>query len=613
MHTDRRTRNRVRFIFWALLTLVCSAAVVLARGQERGSLERKSLASQNRAVHYANVFGARVDAERMSHPIFKSGYQELAAAVRNQILSDSRVARVRAWQTKGVLVFSSDQQSQEGVLKAPSDPGIVGAVKGQTVSIVGTEEFAADSQARAAPTELLKTYVPLRGLDGSVFGVVEIDQFYAALRDAASHPWFQVQVAFAAIAVLCLVMAGVSLMWARSDTAPETSFDVSAGAAHSDKPSRGVDDVKRRAREAEAEAKLLRGQLAELERSHETAMQSAAAVTAALPSTQPAAELDALRSRVEELEQELEEQQRGTPPGQLEALTARAAEAEQQVVLVEARALAAEQQASAMEQRAMAGERRALTAEDQVAAGNERLAGVEEELRDARSKLEEVELRAEEAEQRIGASEFALAEAEAARAKAVERALAEEESAKVAWDRANSAAAPVLSLGDEPTLPATVEERIAELEERLRRSEAERAMLRAGRPETVYEVRNRELQQELDDAVRRMREAEERSRTVQAKAAGVDQGVIAALEDRITSAERRAAEAERRMEERAGASEGNGDYSTNGDEPAQPLFEAAPDPEPVGPEPGVDASELRSKLSRATDRRKRIGDPTAKR
>ena len=119
-------------------------------------------------------------------------------------------------------MFSSDQQNQEGVLKAPSDPGIVGAAKGQTLSIVGTEEFAADSQARVAPTEFLKTFVPLRGVDGSVFGVVEIDQYYSTLRDAASHPWFQVGIAFASIALLCLVMAGVSLRWVRSEAAPDS-------------------------------------------------------------------------------------------------------------------------------------------------------------------------------------------------------------------------------------------------------------------------------------------------------------------------------------------------------------------------------------------------------
>jgi hypothetical protein len=52
------------------------------------------------------------------------------------------------------------------------------------------------------------------------------------------------------------------------------------------------------------------------------------------------------------------------------------------------------------------------------------------------------------------------------------------------------------------------DERVAELREQLRRSEAERAMLRAGRPETVVEAELRELRSALQDARARAKAAE---------------------------------------------------------------------------------------------------------
>jgi chromosome segregation ATPase len=142
-------------------------------------------------------------------------------------------------------------------------------------------------------------------------------------------------------------------------------------------------------------------------------------------------------------------------------------------------------------------------------------------------------------------------------------------------------------------LPAEAQARIEELEEQVRGLEQERAMLRAGRPETVYEVKNRELQEELKAAQALLKAAEQEALDAKAQAAGLAPNQLARLEERLTEAERRAEEAEQRLAtlEPAGtASNGNG----NG---------AAPDEEA---KPEIDGSELRSKLVRATDR-KRLG------
>ena len=69
--------------------------------------------------------------------------------------------------------------------------------------------------------------------------------------------------------------------------------------------------------------------------------------------------------------------------------------------------------------------------------------------------------------------------------------LTEEERQNTLTEAAKAAAAV------EPSISPDAESKIHELEETLKRSEHERAMLRAGRPETVYEARNRELEDGL--------------------------------------------------------------------------------------------------------------------
>lgn len=90
--------------------------------------------------------------------------------------------------------------------------------------------------------------------------------------------------------------------------------------------------------------------------------------------------------------------------------------------------------------------------------------------------------------------------------------------------------------------PTQLDDRVRELQESVRRSEAERALLRAGRPETVWEARVRDLQ-------RRLRGAEARAAALGA-ASETDSEVVA----RIERAEAGRLEAEyraQRAEERA--------------------------------------------------------------
>jgi chromosome segregation ATPase len=183
--------------------------------------------------------------------------------------------------------------------------------------------------------------------------------------------------------------------------------------------------------------------------------------------------------------------------------------------------------------------------------------------------------------------------------------MAEEERQRSLAEAAQSATA-------EPAIAPDVAARIDELEQQLQRSEHERAMLRAGRPETVYEARNRELEDELARLRDQLRVAEDRARSSDAATAGVDPGVIGALEERITAAEERARDAERRLDEakprggsRSRTPRGNG----NGDA-TPPEAEGADAPtEDDAEKPAIDGSELRSRLVRSTDAKRRGATP----
>jgi hypothetical protein len=90
------------------------------------------------------------------------------------------------------------------------------------------------------------------------------------------------------------------------------------------------------------------------------------------------------------------------------------------------------------------------------------------------------------------------------------------------------------------------DDRTQELREALRRSEAERAMLRSGRPETVLEAELRQLRTALQDA---------RSRAKAAEALVAGKGDLTAVQEQLSTAER---EMERALE-RARIAEGRAD------------------------------------------------------
>jgi hypothetical protein len=599
--TDRRTRDRVRLFFWAVLTIVCISAVLVSHQQQTQGLRLKAEGAQERAIRYTeNVLDARLDAHRVADLIERSGYDKLLADLKRDLFNDQRIVRVRVWRPDGLLVFTTDDPTKIGALTS-KDQGVRAALQGDVVSVIQTETLAPDTSTTPVPTELFSTYVPLRDTDkAAVHGVVEIDSDYGLMRDSTSRPWKQMQVAFGIVGLLCFVMTFVSFIWSRR---PE---EVSGfGPNRRDVRTSARDDKK--AASAQAEAAKLRERVKELERQAEQAKAEQAKKEAARKADQLAApnvetpdpaDTERLTTRAKQLEAQAQ-----SAEARSSQLRARVTEMEAQLRVTTEQLRSAQTRQEAVD--AASAERSAIPPEvqAQLQAGAETEQVLRAELQAAQAEVEGLQKARDEIEQ--AHTEQAKAQQSQLDQTRAQARMAEEERQRSLAEQAKSATV-------EPAIAPDVAARIDELEQQLKRSEHERAMLRAGRPETVYEARNRELEDELARVGDHLRVAEGRARSSDAATAGVDPGVIAALEDRITAAEERARDAERRLDEakpRSGSRSRTPKSNGNG-EPATPMEDAAEKPvEDDAEQRAIDGSDLRSRLVRSTDAKRRGATP----
>ena len=560
LQTDRRTRDRVRLFFWAVLTVVCLVAVMVARQQQEQGLQRKMEAAQERAVRFTqNVLADRLDAKRVSQPIGRSGYDELLTELKHGLFNDQRVVRVRVWREDGLLVFTTDHPDPRSGPSRPTMPAWTSRspLRGDLTSVVGSESFARDDSTTPEPTALLSTFIPLRSTDkADVFGVVQIDNDYAMMVDATEHPWKQVQIAFAILALICLVMAIVSLVWSHRTGQP-AGLPSAAGSRPSRReacaprprtrrrrPRRRPrpPKLRERVKELEGKTKSLSEQQSELEklRNRVAEFESRPAPAQAAQEADPA-EMAQLKAHASQLE----EQARGAE-SRVTQLQSRVTEMEAQLRVTTDQLRMAQQRAE--EAPGVAVDRDAARDPGGDPGEARRAAEVEQVLRD--------ELEASRTEtQRVAARARRDGASRSRRRRARSRDSSTRSAHRRGWPRKSGNASwprPRRARPRKEAMSADAEARIKELTQQLERSEAERAMLRAGRPETVYEARNRQLEDEL--AVMRERLGAGGPAVGAAHGAGVDSGVIAALEERIAAAEERAREAERRLDEAAEAS-----------------------------------------------------------
>ncbi len=605
MNRNRRTRERVRLVFWACLTLVCFLLVFVARQQQTSSLERRLDTAETRAKRTTNlVIRPQVSRSLVSQPLGEGAYQDLLTVLQRKVLVDERVARVLIWGPDGGLVFSSEATVAPDTEVTAREDSFESASTGSVVSGVETVSMPGRGDHDRGPTDLFETYVPLQTDSGQFFGAVQVDQYYDDLVEGSSRPWRPLQIAFFVVAAICAVMVLLSFWWsAKPMTDAEVALRLDRATLKGAKAA-GRENAKVTKRdtkaidEASSEVQRLRAKLDESDKARDAAK---------LQAKELQEQVRAAGQQVQAAQSELSGAQRATQDA-TEALRL-AGETERQ--------LRAEIEMLRMEA--------AKVPEPSVGPSQEVFEAVQADLERAREEVQEAQLAAKRAqaeadELRAGSeqarqeSEQAIAAAELARQQAddalgrLDSVRAEAEEARSAQTFASGQLADAQRKLDEApatavqeVLPADAQARIEELEEQVRALDQERAMLRAGRPETFYEVRNKELEDELKAARDGLKGAEQQALDAKAMAAGLAPNALASIEERLSAAEQRAEEAERRLLElepdAVAASNGNGNGSAPAEEPKEEI----------------DGSELRSKLVRAADRKRMGADQNPRR
>lgn len=465
--SERRRRLVGRKSRYVLLGVALAMVGLLAMSfllSDTG-IEEAEANAEARAVRYAEEFlFDELTPDLASRDIVGSSYRDLLLLVQAGVLSDDRVVRVRIWKAGGDLVFSTAQRDRIEDYVAIDHPQIVQASTGVTASVAGPK-FEPKGGLEGSDELLYATFVPLRlqGDDVSPFGVVEIDQRYSAIEEAAKRIWRLVQM----FLILALVgFAGVSAIALRTTPGAEPA------------PSRPPRPARHERRRLDEEA---------------TTPSSEDAV----PSSEHAA-LEAVRKRLGELELKLraEEAEREQFAGEIQLLRAALAEKEAELARRAHEGEAAASQAETARSRRIAelesalaeAERRSSEADERrAAAATTERRTAEETAATARDEgRKKANAEAKKAQLEAKELRLKLAEAEAANAglataiAASEEAKAAAEEAKAEARRAKEEAAAVAADSEETKLElARAMLDVDRLQEELERAAAETDRWRA--------------------------------------------------------------------------------------------------------------------------------------
>ena len=495
--SERRRRlvgKKSRFVLLGVGVLL-SGLLAMSFMLSGTGIEDAEATAETRAEQFAEAFlFTELTPDLLTRDIMGTPYRDLLISVQAGILSDHRVARLRIWKAGGDLIFSTAQRDKVDEFFARENPEITRAAQGETVSTATGHRVPPVDGLEGADEKLYQTYVPLE-IDGAVapYAVVQIDQRYASIEDAANRVWRLVQM----FLILALVgFAGVSVISLRQSPGAEpASADRQPRRSRQERKQRDEEARELSAEHAERQAGMGQRIAQAGPRIKEMAPEKAREMG---PEKVP----QGVRKRLEETELQLraEQAEREQFAGEVQRLRAALAEKEAELALERegpsADSIGARRIAE-LEAALKDAERRAT--EVPAVAKREKAAKADTELREAQLEIEDLKLRLAEAERTTeGLGATAAAQAGAS----VEAAREEADEAKGIAARANAAAEEAKAVAAEARAEARrAKEEAAALAAEAEEGKAElaRAVFEAERLQNELERRGADVERLRDD------------------------------------------------------------------------------------------------------------------
>jgi hypothetical protein len=426
-----------------LLLLVLLASVVLP-GSSDGESEADA---QARAESLSGSFiEQELSADVLARDITGAASRHLTVLVQAVIRSDDRFTTVRIWRLDGALIYSTAQGDDTSVIAA-DDRWIGQALDGQTVSVLSSAGTYHDGLQRP-DEELFQTFVPITlSDDGTVDGVVQIDQRSSSIDGQTGRIWRPLQL------VVFLLLIGVGVMFVRWLRRVPGSLERRVGHGR-----RAEDhDVLARADRAERAARETKGRLRELEAALAAAPTIAALEELDLKLRASEAEREELVATIQRLQATLSERDTdvalardgsgsSADTKRINQLIAdaesKAAAAERKAAVAELKSQEAAKRATVTAERALEmeaqlkeAEQRAADAQKLAATMDERGSGGDRRFAEADRRARAAQQRAKEAAERAAQAEKQASELSGTTVEAEKRAAASDQRAAVAEQR----------------------------------------------------------------------------------------------------------------------------------------------------------------------------------
>jgi chromosome segregation ATPase len=589
------TSSRMSRVGWGLAVLALAGAMALSFVFAYSSVGDQQRAAQARAVGDTTKKPlSELTAAQVSKPIQGDAYKVLLKDVRDHVMKDDRVLRVRIFNLNGQLVFSTDAGDKIGVAQIGSPQFQTGS-SGGVASVITEPEAAVPSALAGSSERLYVTFAALRlQSQPKAAAVVEVDQRYSAIEAAAYQLWMPIQLGIGVLILVALLMLVVSVLASRAprrfETPPKVGAQPGQGFAQGgstrvqkelEKRLEAVEESLRTAEQRVAASDREKRQIAErLVSAHE----QLELMTAAAKSPKPAkggdeavarraaaleAERDRMAAEVTRLEGELEERGSapvgeggGTPSSADEKVQGRVAELEAALADANAKAASLESAARQFEE-----ERKVASAE--LDRAKEEIAGQKgrkvSKSKDGGSRAEaaaqaKAEERAQQAEELTRQAEDKARESDEKLAQALERTGQAEEHARQAHERSSdsdqragqateqlvqaNARMEQLEAGSEEVerRAAAAEQRVGQLEAVTKQAEERMTQLEGGQ---------RQAEQRAAQADVRLREIEQERTKLSTELERVNGSLVAKEKELAAKAERegKASELAARVEE----------------------------------------------------------------